>query len=604
MAYSFGGRTFSSLEDLQRAWDDSAYLAANPDVAKNFTGDASWANTWGDRGLTHFLRYGSAEGRNPFFLSQPSQSAPTSTPGPSRDTTMAQQFDQGLLSVVGRDGGDTTLSPNAASQNVERWKMTAGQNAYTNATGSQRPNLSLFQAMDNYFGNADKARTGGMTFTEDTATPSYVLGSLRNYLPQNGSGDPMEQNYWVGNEFVMPDAAAPVWNEVDAIKFTKPQAPNASTSGQIANQATGSTVTPNVGSIVPNATSAAVSSALSSVPNSAFQQTYDPTQSIGGMQYGDMGSYLGRGLELLTGVPALSPGLGLLGNMIGVARGNGELGALGLEPSLGLGTAIKATLPFGQSVQDQFLQSLMSQAGTSAYRTGTGGTSTSASGPILSAPLAPQSGGNVGATQVITSPNAGLGGYTDLGSAISSALSSALQSSISQALGGVGGYVPTPTMYSPVTGIGFVPDMGNISSSIASAVTPPPVVVSAPPTFSKGGFCFSLDTLVEMADGRVKRIGDIEIGEETRGGRVVRTVEATGQQVVSYRGVRVTPNHPVKFGDVWAMAGDVGELDGKADVKCLETTGGRIWVDGVEFADMAAAVPIGPSQPQPNRLAA
>lgn len=102
-------------------------------------------------------------------------------------------------------------------------------------------------------------------------------------------------------------------------------------------------------------------------------------------------------------------------------------------------------------------------------------------------------------------------------------------------------------------------------------------------------FCFHPYTLVEMADGTVKMICNIVVGDETKGGKVLGTTRGIGQEFYQYGTILVTGKHAVKEDDIWTRVENSrrGEkVYGITEVVCnLITEKHRIWVNGIEFAD-------------------
>jgi len=73
------------------------------------------------------------------------------------------------------------------------------------------------------------------------------------------------------------------------------------------------------------------------------------------------------------------------------------------------------------------------------------------------------------------------------------------------------------------------------------------------------GACFTGDTLIVMMDGSSKKIKDIQIGEETSCGMVTGTFATMIQDsLYDVDGIQVTADHPLKIGDEWFFAKDVG----------------------------------------------
>jgi hypothetical protein len=102
-------------------------------------------------------------------------------------------------------------------------------------------------------------------------------------------------------------------------------------------------------------------------------------------------------------------------------------------------------------------------------------------------------------------------------------------------------------------------------------------------------FCFDGHTEVEMADGSTKEIKKIDLGEKTKGGEVLGTIQAYVDSVYTYDGVEVSGKHAVKENGKWVRVenseGKKFKTLGKFKVYCLITSKHRIFANGVEFAD-------------------
>jgi hypothetical protein len=104
-----------------------------------------------------------------------------------------------------------------------------------------------------------------------------------------------------------------------------------------------------------------------------------------------------------------------------------------------------------------------------------------------------------------------------------------------------------------------------------------------------GGFCFDPNTLIQMANGSEKKIKDIQLGDDTKGGEVtgVFQFKAT-DEIHDYKGVTVAGSHYVKEDGKFIMIKD-SPLSVKIDkipvVYSLDTTGRRIFINNIEFAD-------------------
>ena len=104
-----------------------------------------------------------------------------------------------------------------------------------------------------------------------------------------------------------------------------------------------------------------------------------------------------------------------------------------------------------------------------------------------------------------------------------------------------------------------------------------------------GGFCFDPNTLVQMANGSEKKIKDIQLGDQTKGGEVTGVFQfKASDEIHDYKGVTVAGSHYVKEDGKFIMVQD-SPLSVKIDkipiVYSLDTTGRRIFINDIEFAD-------------------
>jgi|8_EtaG_2_1085327.scaffolds.fasta_scaffold13228_2 hypothetical protein len=104
-----------------------------------------------------------------------------------------------------------------------------------------------------------------------------------------------------------------------------------------------------------------------------------------------------------------------------------------------------------------------------------------------------------------------------------------------------------------------------------------------------GTFCFDPNTLVQMADGSEKKIKEIQLGDQTRGGEVTGVFQfKAADEIHDYKGVTVAGSHYVKENGRFIMVQD-SPLSVKIDkipvVYSLDTTGRRIFIKDIEFAD-------------------
>jgi hypothetical protein len=104
-----------------------------------------------------------------------------------------------------------------------------------------------------------------------------------------------------------------------------------------------------------------------------------------------------------------------------------------------------------------------------------------------------------------------------------------------------------------------------------------------------GTYCFDPSTLIQMADGSTKEIKNIQLGDDTKGGEVtgVFQFKAT-DEIHDYKGVTVAGSHYVKEDGKFIMVKDSPisvKIDKIPVVYSLDTTGRRIFINDIEFAD-------------------
>ena len=107
--------------------------------------------------------------------------------------------------------------------------------------------------------------------------------------------------------------------------------------------------------------------------------------------------------------------------------------------------------------------------------------------------------------------------------------------------------------------------------------------------YNEGNFCFDPNTLIQMADGSEKKIKEIQLGDNTKGGEVTGVFQfKASDEIHSYKGVIVAGSHYVKEDGKFIMVKD-SPLSVKIDkipvVYSLDTTGRRIFIKDIEFAD-------------------
>jgi hypothetical protein len=107
--------------------------------------------------------------------------------------------------------------------------------------------------------------------------------------------------------------------------------------------------------------------------------------------------------------------------------------------------------------------------------------------------------------------------------------------------------------------------------------------------YDEGNFCFDPKTPIQMADGSTKKIKNIQLGDNTKGGEVTGVFQfKASDEIHDYKGVTVAGSHYVKENGRFIMVKD-SPLSVKIDkipvVYSLDTTGRRIFINDIEFAD-------------------
>ena len=104
-----------------------------------------------------------------------------------------------------------------------------------------------------------------------------------------------------------------------------------------------------------------------------------------------------------------------------------------------------------------------------------------------------------------------------------------------------------------------------------------------------GGFCFDPNTPIQMADGSEKKIKDIKLGDDTKGGEVTGVFQfKAADEIHNYKGVTVAGSHYVKEDGKFIMVKDSPiaiKIDKIPVVYSLDTSGRRIFIKDIEFAD-------------------
>lgn len=101
--------------------------------------------------------------------------------------------------------------------------------------------------------------------------------------------------------------------------------------------------------------------------------------------------------------------------------------------------------------------------------------------------------------------------------------------------------------------------------------------------------CFEPNTLVQMADGTEKKIKEINLGDQTKGGEVTGVFQfKPTDEIHEYKGVTVAGSHFVKEDGKFIPVADSPhsvKIDIIPVVYSLDTSDRRIWINDIEFAD-------------------
>ena len=107
--------------------------------------------------------------------------------------------------------------------------------------------------------------------------------------------------------------------------------------------------------------------------------------------------------------------------------------------------------------------------------------------------------------------------------------------------------------------------------------------------YNEGNYCFDPSTLIQMTDGSEKKIKDIQLGDDTKGGEVTGVFQfKASDEIHDYKGVTVAGSHYVKENGKFIMVKDsplAVKIDKIPVVYSLDTTGRRIFINDIEFAD-------------------
>ena len=107
--------------------------------------------------------------------------------------------------------------------------------------------------------------------------------------------------------------------------------------------------------------------------------------------------------------------------------------------------------------------------------------------------------------------------------------------------------------------------------------------------YDRGNYCFDPNTLIQMVDGSKKKIKEIQLGDQTKGGEVTGVFQfKASDEIHDYKGVTVAGSHYVKEDGKFIMVKDSPisvKIDKIPVVYSLDTTGRRIFINNIEFAD-------------------
>jgi hypothetical protein len=107
--------------------------------------------------------------------------------------------------------------------------------------------------------------------------------------------------------------------------------------------------------------------------------------------------------------------------------------------------------------------------------------------------------------------------------------------------------------------------------------------------YNEGNACFEPNTFIKMANGSEKKIKDIQLGDDTKGGEVTGVFQFKAfDEIHDYKGVTVAGSHYVKENGKFIMVKDsplAVKINKIPVVYSLDTTGRRIFIKDIEFAD-------------------
>jgi hypothetical protein len=104
-----------------------------------------------------------------------------------------------------------------------------------------------------------------------------------------------------------------------------------------------------------------------------------------------------------------------------------------------------------------------------------------------------------------------------------------------------------------------------------------------------GSYCFDPDTLIQMTNAPDKKIKDIQLGDETRGGTVTGVFQfKASDDIHNYKGVIVAGSHYVKENGKFIPVAESTESVSVGRIPVvysIDTTDRRIFINDIEFAD-------------------
>ena len=134
---------------------------------------------------------------------------------------------------------------------------------------------------------------------------------------------------------------------------------------------------------------------------------------------------------------------------------------------------------------------------------------------------------------------------------------------------------------------GGIGSIGSLVGAVAGAGGGIPVDGNSPA--GGGSYCFDPDTPIQMADAPDKKIKEIQLGDETKGGTVTGVFQfKAADDIHNYKGVIVAGSHYVKENGRFIPVSESPEsvsIDRIPVVYSIDTTDRRIFINDIEFAD-------------------